>query len=233
MSLKRTEKENTKVGILLLDENVIRVPGDVGHKKTYNFPVTFRVVHGVRVSDLISRPSVNVERRFLSEASALVNEGIEVLATSCGFAILLQDVLSRSLPVPVLTSSLLVIPFLKNIYRRQASIGVITSDSRLLRPKHLEAVGVDPGDVVVKGLQEVKSFYEGVLHGGPFQKREVESDVVKACLDTMKMHNGICAFVFECANLHPYIKAVKAKTSLPVFDIVSLINIYALESKKL
>lgn len=133
-----------------MDEKVVRVPGDVGHKDTYPFPVIFSVVKGVKVRDLVSPPTPTIREKSLLSALKLARKGVRVIATSCGLAVLLQNTLSTSLDVPVITSGLLALPLLKSIFSAPGSIGVITADSRLLKPWHLEAAGVSANDIVVK-----------------------------------------------------------------------------------
>ncbi|MEM3714019.1 MAG: hypothetical protein QXF82_03630, partial [Nitrososphaeria archaeon] len=152
-----------------------------------------------------------------------------IIATSCGLAVLLQKFLSRSVQATVLTSALIAIPLLKTVYSGEGRIGVITSDSQLLNSKHLAAAGVKPTEVIIHGLENVTPFYEGILKGKQSTFKEVTRAVVKSCQSLIRQHTSLKVLVLECSNLHPYIDSIGRYTSLPVIDLVSLINFFAAE----
>ena len=39
-----------KIGILVLDSEIPRIPGDIGNAATYDFPVVYKVVPGATIS---------------------------------------------------------------------------------------------------------------------------------------------------------------------------------------
>ena len=65
-------------------------------------------------------------------------EGIQAITTSCGFNAVFQTELSKAVPVPVFTSALLQIPFIKNLIGDRP-IGVLTANGKALTRKHFTA----------------------------------------------------------------------------------------------
>ena len=101
------------LGILMLDTLIPRIPGDVGHAATWPHPVHYRVVHGAGGIDIVH--GLSAERfldPFVAAALELEETGVSLITTSCGFLVLFQHELQQRLLVPILTSSLLQVPWL-------------------------------------------------------------------------------------------------------------------------
>jgi len=96
------------LGILSLDTAFPRVRGDVGCGETFDFPVKYATVDGADPEEIVHRAGDAVLPRFIRAAEGLVDDGCLGIATTCGFLVRWQRELAAALPVPVLTSSLLV-----------------------------------------------------------------------------------------------------------------------------
>ncbi|MDP2331495.1 MAG: aspartate/glutamate racemase family protein [Reyranella sp.] len=205
----------------MLDTRFPRIVGDIGNAASFDFPVIFRRMEGIGSADAVAtkpdRPRVLVALK--TNAEVLAAEGAIGLSTSCGFLALYQDDLALVSPVPVATSTLLLIKQMK-----ENKVGVITASAKNLTPAHFEAVGA-PVDTPFVGLPEDSSFAGTFLRNGLTLDREtVEREVVSAGRDLVARHPGIDAVVLECTNLPPYKKALEKDLGLPVLDVLDLLR---------
>src|SRR5881628_761607 len=98
------------VGILVLDTRFPRIVGDIGNARTFPFPVRYRRVTGADPDLVVRRGAEGLLAAFVEGAQELEREGVGAITTSCGFLIKYQRELARVVRVPVLTSSLLLVP---------------------------------------------------------------------------------------------------------------------------
>ncbi len=73
------------LGLLMLDTRFPRPPGDIGHPDTFAFPVRRRTVAGATPARVVRGRDPAVLAPFVDAAHALVAEGADAIATSCGF----------------------------------------------------------------------------------------------------------------------------------------------------
>jgi hypothetical protein len=225
MSVKPTPAPPAVIGILVMDARIERIPGDVGNPETFPFPVICRTVAGATLKRLISNRDRSLLTPFTEAGWDLVRQGVRALTTSCGFMILFQEELAREFPVPVLTSSLLQLPFIQATLRPQDRIGIITADASNLTPEHLSQAGGDTGRITVAGLENQPKFREAIFEEtGRIDVQGVESEVVEQAKRMVTADPRTAAILFECANLPPYAAAVRAAVGLPVYDAVTMIR---------
>jgi Asp/Glu/hydantoin racemase len=214
-----------RAGILMLDTHFPRIPGDVGNPATWPFPVEFETVPGVGV-ELATRESEpsRYERPFIDAALRLERRGVSLVTTSCGFLVLLQERLQSALHRPVLTSSLLQVPWIAAFLEPHAKVGIITFERPSLSRAHLLAAGIDPSRVVILGLEGTAFHATIALDSPQLDEERARQDHVDVARRSIAQHPEIEAFVLECANMPPYAPAIREATGLPVYDITTLIN---------
>ncbi|MBE0600109.1 MAG: aspartate/glutamate racemase family protein [Burkholderiaceae bacterium] len=207
----------------MLDTHFPRVVGDIGNPATFGFEVSYLTVRGATPERVVRRPERALLAPFIAAGKELVCAGASAIATSCGFLIRFQQELQSALPVPVWSSSLLLVPEVQSSLPEGKVVGVLTVDALALGAEHLRAAGAASGTPV-----------EGLATGCPFQRTllndEAELDVaearqstVAAALKLMASHPEVGAIVLECTNMPPYADAVRAATGVPVHDITTLI----------
>ena len=205
------------LGILMLETRFPRPLGDVGHPDSFEFPVRYATVHGATAARVVQGGAQGLLQPFIDTARRLIDDGAVAISTSCGFLALFQPELTRALPVPVWTSSLLKLSEL-------CAPGVITVDAAALGPQHLRAVGADVA-VPVIGLAPGCHLQRALLHDEPtFDALTAEADTVAAARDLLECFPQVREIVFECTNLPPYADAVIRATGRPVHHIVSLLH---------
>ncbi len=214
------------VGILMLDTQFPRVPGDMGNAATFAFPVRYHRVPGASPDLVVRRGAAALLPAFIEGARALEREGAGAITTNCGFLAKFQGEMAASVAVPVFTSSLLLVPLVHRMLgsgRRR--VGIMTVDAASLGPEHLAGAGIGSDvPIAVAGLETEKEFTR-VLLGN-----ELVLDVDRARAEHVAVarrlvaeHPDLGAIVLECTNMPPYTMDIQRETGLPVFDVVSLV----------
>jgi Asp/Glu/hydantoin racemase len=158
---------------------------------------------------------------FIAAAQALVAEGCDAIATSCGFLALWQCELQAAMPVPVWSSALLQLAEEQAQGRR---CGVITIEAASLGAAHFQGVGADPA-TPVEGISPGSALQRTLLQDLPeLDEADAQRQVLAAAQRLLARHPDIDTLVLECTNLPPYAPALRAATGLAVLDVVTLLN---------
>jgi Asp/Glu/hydantoin racemase len=214
------------VGILMLDTRFPRIPGDMGHAATFDFPVRYHRVRGASPDRVVRQGERELLPAFVEGARFLEGEGVRAITTNCGFLAKFQRDLAAAVSVPVFTSSLMLVPLVHRMLRPGRAVGVLTVDAKSLHEEHMREAGISPDvPVVVAGLEGEREFTRVLLED------ELELDV-DAALDEhlavtrrlLAAHPDVGAIVLECTNMPPYRAALQEATGLPIFDITTLVR---------
>lgn len=214
------------LGILLLDNASVRLPGAMSHPATFGYPTRFREVPGASVERVL-RGDPAVAAAYVETGRALADEGVAAITTNCGFSVVYQAELSAALPVPVATSSLLLLPFLARVVRRGGGLGVVTYEARSLTAAHLAAAGIDDAalPVTIAGIDGTATWTEMARPGPKVSVEALERDVLGVVDRMLGEHPEIQLILLECAAFPAVTAAVRARTQRPVFDFVTLANL--------
>jgi hypothetical protein len=216
------------MGIIMNERTFPRVPGEMGNATTFDFPVRFHIVRGLDVSTRwrLFKGDVEFVEPFIEAAKELEQAGVRAITSNCGFLILYQDVLADAVNIPVFSSSLLQIPLVYRMLRKDQIIGVITADGspRGLGSKHLEAAGAGHIPVVIAGMENSEGFRPITENLEFLYPERLRDDLVEVAKKLVNDNPEIGALVLECANMPPYGKSIQEAVSLPVFDYISLTN---------
>ena len=214
------------LGLLMLDAGFTRLPGDIGHPDTFPFRVTRRIVRGADPARVVEGGAAGLLDAFVAAGRALAAEGVDGIATSCGFLVALQRELAAALPVPVATSALLLWPALQATMPPGRRVGVLTFSAAALTARHRAAAGMPP-DAPVEGFAE-DGLFRAVYgdRGGASDPAALEREAVAAAL-RLQRRGGIGAILCECTNLPPHAAAIRAATGLPVHDAVGFVVAFA------
>ncbi len=200
------------LGLLVLDTRFPRLPGDAGRVDSYRMPVRTRVVQGASPQRVVRDGDPALLQPFVEAAQTLVAEGARAITSSCGFLLRWQAELQAAVPVPVWTSSLLLLPGLKRP-------GVVTVDAAALAA--LPAVAGVP----VAGLATGCHLQRVLLDNLPdLDARRAEHDAVHAAEQLLREHPDLTDLVLECTNLPPYAEAIARATGRPVHHLLTLVH---------
>lgn len=214
------------LGILQLETNFPRPPGDVGNATTWPFPVQYRIVKGAVGARVMGRkPDPDLLKPFIEAAQELERQGVRAITTSCGFLAAYQRELAAAVSIPVLTSALLQVPLASQMVGAKRSIGILTERDNLTEA-HFNGVGWSAKEIPVV----VMAFPESATFPTVFfdDKREADMDVLERELVSLTRalvaeHPQVGAIVLECTNFVPYSQAMRRAVRLPIFDLYTLV----------
>ncbi|MBX4921872.1 MULTISPECIES: hypothetical protein [Rhizobium] len=218
------------LGILELDEGLqpdsySSAPreGSLINPTTFGRPAITEMVEGA-LAEVVIRGDTALETASVAAALRLVERGASVIAANCGLLIRHQAAISAAVDVPVVTSSLLLIPSLLRQLAPRKKLAVLTADSRHLSD-HLLGIQdvVDRERVVVGGIEG--NLYMSNALARPFVSTEVdqiEHEVGDRIARLRAQHPEIAILLFECTGFPIVAKALRRKTGLPIYDITDL-----------
>ncbi len=216
---------DSAIGVIMLNTDFPRLLGDIGNPATFNCPVRYETVAAATVSNVIDvgHLSAQVLRQTISAAKKLARREVTVIGTSCGFLAVAQDQLQMSVGVPVLTSSLLLIPTLRSMFGDQAKIAVLTYDDRKLESSHF--CGTLDEHIVIEGIPRNGHLYQCIKNDLPAIDENVASaEVVECAKSALSRQPDIDAFLLECTNLSPFKRQLQTLFGRPVFDLVGALS---------
>lgn len=213
-----------RVGILMLEAQFPRIPGDMGNAETWPFPVLYKVVKGASPDRVVRRQAEGLLDAFCEAARELVATGADGITTNCGFLSIYQRDVAAAAGVPVAISSLMQAPFIQSTLPPGKRVGILTISAATMTPRHLQAIGVDP-TIPIVGTDGGREFTRAILNDEPrMDVALAEQDVVNGALELVSKHGDIGAVLLECTNMCPYARAVAEAVRLPVFDIYSFVT---------
>lgn len=212
------------VGILMLETQFPRIPGDIGNALTWPFPVHYKVVSGATPDNIVRGDPWERAQDFIEAGRELVAMGCDGVATNCGFLALLQDEMKEALGVPVATSSLIQAPMIAATLPPGRHITVLTISADTLTKAHLAAAGVPEGTPVV-GTDGGREFTRAVLGDeSEIDFAAARADLLDAADALVATHPDTGAILLECTNMVPYAADIRRKTGLPVYSVYSLLT---------
>ncbi|MEO7404363.1 MAG: aspartate/glutamate racemase family protein [Burkholderiales bacterium] len=210
-----------RLGILMLEAQFPRIPGDMGNATTWPFPVLYKVVSGASPQRVVNERAEGLVDRFLDAARELVQLGADGVTTNCGFLALYQREIAAAAGVPVATSSLMQIPFLQSCLPPGKRVGVLTISKESLSADHLRAIGVDPS-VPIVGTEGRREFHRVIVKNElTMDVAKAEADILDAGRELIAKNPNIGAVLLECTNMVPYAARLRDELNLPVYDIYS------------
>ena len=212
------------VGILMLDAQFPRIPGDMGNAQTWPFPVLYRVVRDASPDRVVRHRAEGMLGVFIDAAQELVKDGADGITTNCGFLSLFQKELAEAVPVPVVTSSLMQVEMVNRILPKGKRAGILTISASTLTSDHLQAANV-PLDTPIGTTEGGREFTRAILgNDSRLNVEKAREDNVEAAIALASDHPGLGAIVLECTNMCPYAPDIQQATGLPVFSIVSFVT---------
>lgn len=212
------------LGILMLETQFPRIPGDIGNATTWPFPVQYRVVRSATPERVVRNDARQLVDAFIEAAKDLVASGCDGITTNCGFLSIVQDQLAKAVPVPVATSSLMQTPMVQAMLPPGKRPGILTISKETLTPAHLEAANV-PLDTPIVGTEGGRVFTRDILGDAPeIDFAACREDMLDAARQLVIEHDDIGAIILECTNMTPYAADVRRLTGLPVFSIYTFLR---------
>jgi hypothetical protein len=209
------------IGLILLNTRFPRPIGDGGNPASWSELVRAHRLREAGVAQVVTNAPLPARLRaeIVIASNALAEAGARCVTTSCGFFASIQNTIAPQISVPVVSSSLCLIPTLIAQGTRTEEIGVLTFDVSKLGPLHYAGVNAP-----------IPAAQTGLVFGNTLQKciacDETELDLARAqaevvaCAQALKRaHPKVKNLILECTNLAPYRRAIEAATGMRTFDI--------------
>ena len=211
------------VGILMLEAQFPRIPGDMGNAMTWPFPVHFKIVRGASPKRVVLEGATGLKDAFIAAAQEMVDDGVDGITTNCGFLSLFQDDLAAAVGVPVAASSLMQVPLIAATLPRSKHVSILTISRESLTPAHLSAANI-PLDTPVAGVDPDCEFAAKILGNAlTLDVEKAREDMLRAGRALMEEHPDTGALVLECTNMVPYAADLRAALGIPVYSIYSFV----------
>ena len=213
------------IGLITLDTQFPRFPGDAGNATSYNFPVRFKAVIGATSKRLMEERDMTLLQPFVNAAKELEKEGVRAISTTCGFLAIFQKEMAEAVDIPVFSSTLMMIPLIQSMLGKDSKVGIITANSSVLTKAHFEGAGVDSVPMAIGGLENGKEFSKLLANETIMDEEKVREEVVSTAKKLIQENPEIEAFLLECSNLPPYSQRLREETGLPIFDLIGFVNL--------
>ena len=220
-----------KIGILRIDYDYPPIPGDVDDSSSFEFDIEYEIVKGLT----FEKAQVGYIDNSIIVALKIAIRKLEQynvvgLSGDCGFMMAYQKLIRRMTKLPVFMSSLLQTSILASSTEENEKIAILTANSETLEPnlpKLLTECGilVDLNKFYVIGCQDVPGF-EAVANGEKVDYLTVSKGIKNKVFEKLAEYPNTTGFLMECTELPCYSDMLRYETALPVFDAITLINLF-------
>ncbi|MDA9535730.1 hypothetical protein ACM41_05410 [Bradyrhizobium sp. CCBAU 21362] len=196
--------------------------GGLLNPETFDFPVISEAVEGAW-ADVVVRGEPALEPAYIAAAKKLVQRGAAAISANCGFSIRHQAAVAAAVNVPVVLSSLLLLPSLLNQLPVSAKIAVLAYDSEHCGRDLLPVNDVDQARVVIGGLEGIKFWHDEHKRPAPPVDYSAINTDLSACIARLRSeHPGTAAILFECTAFPVIAPVMHRSTELPIYDTTNL-----------
>lgn len=211
------------VGVLMLETKFPRLKGDIGNPHGFKFPIIYKMVVGATPKKVVGDQSRELLEKFIEAAQELIEEGAEIITTSCGFLAPYQNEIQAELTVPVYTSSLLLMDRLEAKFGK-GNVGILTISRNAMTTSFLKDAGIDDKTPICSTEDGIE-FSNAILSNlTSFDEAQCEADLVQAASNLVSKHPNIRTILLECTNMPPHEAAIERATGLPVNSLNSLLK---------
>lgn len=218
------------IGVLLLDWTAPFIPGSIANASTFSAPVRYETIEGLDADEILYSGNSGFADQVIQAARKLEAEGARMITANCGFMARYQQPVQDAVGIPVLLSSLLLVPFLQRMLPTKQKLGMVTASSQSITDEFLTTSNLnwEEDRLVMTTLDSGPAFSDAFIDCiGTVDIPAVEKEVVNAALDLVAMDPAVGCILLECSELPPYSAAVQQATGLPVFDFTSMIEFFA------
>ena len=212
-----------KIGVLILNTGFPRIHGDIGNPSSFNYPTVYQTIDSATPATIVKKGAIekSIQNDIQQAADLLTDRHVSVITTSCGFLAPMQAQLAKHTSVPVITSSLTLLPLVSACHGGTKNLGILTFDQQSLRTHHLGEWAPES----IEGLTANDTLKRTIADDLPKLDREAAlSEVLQASDRLTQRSPDLKAIILECTNLSPYKTEIRSHTGLPVYDIVDAVH---------
>jgi hypothetical protein len=212
------------VGIIVADEEMVLLPGNVANARTFDFPVMYEVLEGVGARRVMAGDP-EIGELVVEAGERLIRRGVRAVTGACGSFANYQQLVASRLEVPVFLSVMLQIPMILSGLRKDQKVGVIAASAAALTPTVFDQCGInDPDRLVIEGAMQFDSLMQMASYIQDFDSQQLSDDLCGLAADMVRNHPEIAAFVLQCSDLPPFASAIQQTVPLPIYDMTSLVE---------
>lgn len=208
------------LGIIAVDLDYPKVPGNVVNATTYDFPVLYEMV-SFEIEQLFAGDPA-IKQQVIEAAKKLEAEGVRAIIGACGYFAHFQKDVAAAVGVPVFMSSLCQLATIKTWLPCDRKIAVFAADGASIDDEFLSNVNTTTDQIVVVNVGDMESFAPIRWGKGPLDNGKLEDDLCALAKSVCEGDPKIDAILLECSDLPPYAAAIQRTTGLPVFDFITL-----------
>lgn len=210
------------LGIIAIELEYPKLPGNVVNASTYDFPVMYEKV-SFEMEELF-RGDEAIKGQIVEAAKKLEGEGVRAIIGACGFFAHFQKDVKEAVKVPVYLSSLCQLPMIKTGLREGQKIAVVAASGESVNDGLLRSVGGSMEDIEVFDVGSMESFAPIRWGKHELDNGKLTEDMRALGASIREEHPEVGAILLECSDLPPYAWAVQEGSGLPVYDFITLIN---------
>lgn len=192
---------------------------------TYNIPSIMKIIK-TRAVGMEEYGGWNLPE-FIRAARELEEEGVAAITTNCGLTAIVQEKLANAVDIPVFTSSLLQVPIIHKMLKKDKRIGILTWDKQRCVENNyqlLRCAGIDESiPIAIEGMQDSEEFAKVINNGGYGDWKKCQNELVAKAKLLVSKYPDIGAIVLECTEMPVFGLAIHEATGLPVFDHHTLV----------
>jgi hypothetical protein len=183
----------------------------------------YRTVPGAWTKNVVGA-DMSIVDSYIATARGMAKDGAAALTSNCGFTARFQRAISAAVPIPVATSSLSLVPFVRGLLPPGKKIGLLTYDATALGEIHFNGAGWSTNDtpIAIAGIEGSESWSEMAKPDPKFTVALLERDVSAAARKLIAENPDIAILVLECSAFPVAAAAVRRETGLPTFDFSTL-----------
>lgn len=217
------------LGVLKLESGLPNIPGNVGNASTFPYPVLYKTIPSMTYLGVKEGSSSFVEMLTRAAVEA-EREGVRAIIGECGFMLPYQERIASAVRIPVLLSSLSLLPLILLSLGSEDRIGIVTAELRAWEPRMWSSLPIPRERVVVAGVETLPAWQNYYWNpdgfaSGLLDPAAAESEVVSVARQLVDSDPKISAILLECAAMPPYAEAVYRATGLPVLDFLTLARV--------
>lgn len=217
--------EQPVLGVLLLQNLSLAIPGAMGHPGSYDAPVRFLSVPGAWVANVVGSSDEPLQA-YVDLARQLEAQGCAAITSNCGFTARFQPAIAAAVSIPVAMSSLMLVPQAVQELPPGKRLGVVTYDSQALTELHFNGAGWSRDDfpVDIVGIEGSECWHCMARPNEPMTLEMLERDVLEATRRLLAAHPDVAGIVLECSAFPVTEEAVRRATGLPTVHFMTLAN---------